>query len=195
MDNHKSQATTNAGNSFIEAPSAAGASTVDPTPGGSSQSRQPSKALSAFLRTQQDNLLELRAALVDSVTGITRETRADGINRADLTRDSGDAANNTCDHDLALSLVSEGTNVLLEIDQALARIAGGTYGICEISGRQIPRPRLKVIPFARFTAECQSQIEKEKKRLIPARPFESPFSVARKEESDQDDGNDEHDDA
>jgi RNA polymerase-binding transcription factor DksA len=105
-------------------------------------------------------LLELRAALVSAVSGIARENRIDG-NGGIGSADKVDAGNDACDRDVALSLVSEGTNALLEIDQALARIAAGTYGICEMTGRQIPRSRLEAIPFARLTVECQSQLEKE----------------------------------
>lgn len=190
MDNHKFHV-IDGGNSLIESRSALSASKVDSGRGGSSQRRQSSKALNAFLRTQQHNLIELRAALLDSVSGIARETRADGVNRADLAKDSADAGNNACDRDLILSLVSEGTNTLLEIDQALARIETGTYGICEMSGRAIPRARLEAIPFARFTVECQSQLEKERRRHTPARSFASPFSVAREEEDDERDGDEE----
>ena len=33
----------------------------------------------------------------------------------------------------------------------------------EMSGKPIPRARLEAIPFARFTVECQSQLEKQSK--------------------------------
>jgi RNA polymerase-binding transcription factor DksA len=122
-------------------------------------------------------LLELRAALVSAVNGIARESRIDGNGRLG-SADKVDAGSDACDRDVALSLVSEGTNALHEIDQALARIATGTYGICEMTGRQIPRSRLEAIPFARFTVDCQSQLEKEKKLSNRARSFESPFSVS-----------------
>jgi len=145
--------------------------------------KQPSKAVTAFLRTQEDNLLELRAALVTAVSGIVRESRIDG-NGCGGSADKVDAGKGACDRDVALSLVSEGTNALLEIDQALARITAGTYGIYEMTGRRIPRSRLEAIPFARFTVECQSQLEKEKKLFNRARSFESPFSVSEEPEDD-----------
>ena len=37
----------------------------------------------------------------------------------------------------------------------------GTYGVCEMSNKVIPHARLEAIPFARFTVECQQQLEKE----------------------------------
>ena len=59
---------------------------------------------------------------------------------------------------------------LSEIEQALARIDNGTYGICEMSYKVIPIPRLEAIPFARLTVECQAQWEKEKGQNARFRP-------------------------
>ena len=67
------------------------------------------------------------------------------------------------DRDFALSLLSQEQDALYEIDQALKRIELGTYGVCEMSGKPIPHARLEAIPFARFTVECQSQLEKQNK--------------------------------
>lgn len=43
---------------------------------------------------------------------------------------------------------------LEEVDAALARIAGGTYGICERCGRPIAPGRLEARPTARRCIEC-----------------------------------------
>jgi RNA polymerase-binding transcription factor DksA len=74
-----------------------------------------------------------------------------------------DAGSDAYDRDFALSLLSQEQDALYEIEEALKRIEAGVYGICEMSGKPIPHPRLEAIPFARCTVECQSQIEKEKK--------------------------------
>jgi RNA polymerase-binding transcription factor len=44
-------------------------------------------------------------------------------------------------------------NLLAEIDRALAKIKAGTYGVSELSGLPIPVERLRVVPWARLTAE------------------------------------------
>ncbi len=43
---------------------------------------------------------------------------------------------------------------LLEIDAALARIADGTYGICEACGGAIGRDRLRALPAVRRCVGC-----------------------------------------
>ena len=40
-------------------------------------------------------------------------------------------------------------------------IRDSTYGICELTGKPIPIPRLDAIPWTRFTVEAQSQLERE----------------------------------
>ena len=60
-----------------------------------------------------------------------------------------------------VGLLSQEQDALYEIEEALKRIEVGTYGVCEMSNKFIPHTRLEAIPFARFTVECQQQLEKE----------------------------------
>jgi DnaK suppressor protein len=43
------------------------------------------------------------------------------------------------------------------IDEALAGIAAGSYGVCESCGTAIPVERLEAVPHARFCVACASQ--------------------------------------
>jgi len=70
-----------------------------------------------------------------------------------------DAATDSFDRDCALALLSSTQNALYEIDQALNRIAEGTYGICELSGQNIEIERLRAIPWTRFCTQAQAQLE------------------------------------
>jgi DnaK suppressor protein len=47
-----------------------------------------------------------------------------------------------------------------EIDAALARLAAGTYGICEACGGAIPLARLRAMPAVRYCLACQTQRER-----------------------------------
>ena len=85
-----------------------------------------------------------------------------------------DAGSDAYEKDFALSLLSQEQDALYEIEEALKRIEGGTYGVCEMSGPPIPVNRLEAIPFARFTVDCQSRFEQENKgrnRWESAQPF------------------------
>ena len=58
-----------------------------------------------------------------------------------------------------LSQVDSHNKVIQQIDEALARIQEGTYGICEICGQLIRKPRLLNLPFVHTCMECQSAME------------------------------------
>jgi DnaK suppressor protein len=124
------------------------------------------RKLDTFTRQQKEKLLQLRDAMVDSMAGVAQDTlrsRAEGSEASAFGMHQADAGSDAYDRDFALSLLSQEQDALYEIDQALKRIELGTYGTCEMSGKPIPRARLEAIPFARFTVECQSQLEKQSK--------------------------------
>src|SRR5262249_27301609 len=51
-------------------------------------------------------------------------------------------------------------HVLAEIDAAEARLATGTYGVCEMCTRAIPFERLRAIPTARLCVVCEEFMER-----------------------------------
>src|SRR5882724_1415404 len=122
--------------------------------------------LSPFLKKQKAKLLQLRDSLLDAMMGVSRDTlraRAEGSEASAFGMHQADAGSDAYDRDFALSLLSQEQDALYEIEEALKRIEGGTYGICEMSGKPIPHARLEALPFARYTVECQSQLEKQNK--------------------------------
>ena len=50
--------------------------------------------------------------------------------------------------------------IIKQIDRALEKIEEGTYGICDISGKEIPKARLLAIPYATMTVDSQEKFEK-----------------------------------
>jgi RNA polymerase-binding transcription factor DksA len=124
------------------------------------------RRLDPFTRAQKERLLQLRDAMVDSMAGVAQDTlraRAEGSEASAFGMHQADAGSDAYDRDFALSLLSQEQDALYEIDEALKRIDLGTYGKCEMSGKPILRARLEAIPFARYTVECQSQLEKQNK--------------------------------
>ena len=118
----------------------------------------------AFVDKQHQRLLDLRDMLVDSMSGMTRDTirnAPEGSEASGSGQHQGDAGSDAYDRDFALSVLAKEQDALYEIEQALRRIKSGTYGLCEISELKIPIARLEAIPFARLTVECQAQWERE----------------------------------
>ena len=163
----------------------------DWSPGRTPSGNRKCNPLGAFAYSQKEKLLQLRDDLLNCMAGVARDTRADNNESSPLGMHKGDAGSDACDRDLALGLLSQERAALIEINQALERIESGRYGICEMSGRPIPISRLKAIPFARFTVECQAEMEGRGKSPHRQRSIASLFEVADEEMSEPDEGSSE----
>jgi RNA polymerase-binding transcription factor DksA len=75
-----------------------------------------------------------------------------------------DAGTDTFDRDFALSLVSSEQEALSEVEAAIKRIKDGSYGTCEITQKPIAKERLLAVPFTRYSAEAQKNIERNRHR-------------------------------
>ncbi|HUR18005.1 MAG TPA: TraR/DksA C4-type zinc finger protein [Acidimicrobiales bacterium] len=70
--------------------------------------------------------------------------------------ESGEGATAAVDRERDLALSAQARVEVDEIDHALAKLDGGSYGICEGCGQLIPRARLKALPHARLCVACKS---------------------------------------
>ena len=61
--------------------------------------------------------------------------------------------------EMALVALDRDSRLLREVNAALARIADGSYGICENCEGEIKPKRLEAVPWARFCVECQEQMD------------------------------------
>ena len=59
-----------------------------------------------------------------------------------------------------------------EVDDALARIRDGSYGICLRCEEAIKPRRLEAVPWARYCVHCQEMLEQEQNEHTPV-DFES----------------------
>ena len=103
-------------------------------------------------------LLELRDQLTKQMDGLAKESAQE---MAGYSLHMADSGTDNFDRDFALSLLSSDQDAIYEIEEALKRIEKKTFGICELTGKPIPKNRLDAIPLTRFTVEAQSQLERE----------------------------------
>jgi DnaK suppressor protein len=105
-----------------------------------------------------DRLLELRDQLLRQMNGLAKESAQE---MAGYSLHMADSGTDNFDRDFALSLLSSDQDAIYEIEEALKRIEKGTYGVCELTNKPIPRARLEAIPWTRFTVTAQAQLEKD----------------------------------
>src|SRR5947209_1927715 len=103
-----------------------------------------------------ERLLQIRDGIIDEETRLERQSRE---NQPEFIKDTAaEAASASFTRDLALGRVSGYQEMLDEVNQALDRIQSGTYGICEMTGKVIPKERLEAVHWTRFTKEAEMQL-------------------------------------
>jgi RNA polymerase-binding transcription factor DksA len=148
--------------------------------------KEPIK-VTGWVAKQRDRLLQLKDTLLDSMSGVGRDSlrnRAEGGEASAFGMHTADAGSDAYDRDFALSLLSQERDSLFEIDAALKKINDGNYGFCEISGKPIPHNRLEALPFARYTVECQAELEKTNRLTRVRQPVTSLFGLGEEGESE-----------
>lgn len=114
-------------------------------------------------------LTELRSHVMEKLGEHTEDTlmKSSKDDSGDLSgygQHMADAGTDTFDRDFALSLVSSEQEALSEIEAAIKRIHDGTYGICESTQKPIAKERLLAVPFTRYSAEAQKDVERHSHR-------------------------------
>jgi DnaK suppressor protein len=71
-----------------------------------------------------------------------------------------DTATETVDREIDYTLEEHDGRLLQAIDEALARIEAGTYGVCVNCGAQIPPGRLEAMPWATWCIDCKRKEER-----------------------------------
>lgn len=113
-----------------------------------------------FFEEQRILLEEERVSYVAQAANLKAEADqlAQEMEPGDIQFDeeSGEGATAAVDRERDLALSAQARVEVDEIDHALAKVANGSYGICEGCGQPIPRARLKALPHARLCIACKS---------------------------------------
>ena len=103
-----------------------------------------------LLKTREDILNKAKKLKEDSYTLGT-----DGI------QDMADAASNTYNADILMSISDNDLTILKDIDNTLDKMEKGSYGICEECEEIISEKRLEANPVARYCITCKRQMEQK----------------------------------
>lgn len=124
---------------------------------------EPEEDLIAWARRK---LTDMRAKTVAAMVSLRDEAPAglDGTTRGDEV-DISSARESV---ETSLRAVGVLQRQLAEIDAALGRIDRGEYGLCEMTGEEIPGARLRANPVARLTIEAQQHLERNSRLFARA---------------------------
>jgi DnaK suppressor protein len=74
--------------------------------------------------------------------------------------DQADVGSNTFERDHEMSMAKNARDNLQLVEEALRRIADGTYGVCESCGQPIGKLRLQAFPRATLCMQCKQRQER-----------------------------------
>ena len=124
----------------------------------------PKKATAAnrkkFLADLREHLLQMKNKLVAEIDS---ELRAEREGNKDEGMDTYDLGSEERDREINFILSDRERAKIKEIDDAMARLADSSYGICESCGLEIGEERLDALPFTRVCRDCQQDREREAK--------------------------------
>jgi len=130
----------------------------------SSARTKKSHLTAANIEHLKQMLLEKRREILVNVNEMEGETLKKS--RLDATGDlssmpihMADIGTDNYEQEFALGLMDSERKLLREIDDALQRIEQGTYGICEGTGKRVPKARLEAQPWARYCVEYAQMLE------------------------------------
>ncbi|NBW39389.1 TraR/DksA family transcriptional regulator [bacterium] len=81
----------------------------------------------------------------------------------ELSGDSADIASLEISQASLHKLGSREQKLLDKIERALAKFDDDSYGICELTGEDIPYARLKARPVAQYTVEAKEMLERKER--------------------------------
>lgn len=103
----------------------------------------------------RETLLDMRRRIVGSVGHVVEAINDDANTLANLSSAPVHLADVAQAGIVAdVQVLDAESSLLVNIDNALARIGEGTYGTCESCGAEIARERIQALPFATMCTAC-----------------------------------------
>jgi RNA polymerase-binding transcription factor len=105
----------------------------------------------------ESDAVRLQTEITDAEEEIAALMRAGGEGAG---HDQADVGSNTFERDHEMTLARNARENLDLVQQALARIDNGTYGVCESCGQGVGKARLQAFPRATLCMECKQRQER-----------------------------------
>lgn len=104
-------------------------------------------------------LEELHKQLTKLLRGSTAEIKKPD-EATGYSQHQADQGTDDFDRTISLEVTGKEYEILRQVERALEKIEENTYGVCDVTGKEIPRARLDAVPYATMTVEAQDKMEK-----------------------------------
>lgn len=111
--------------------------------------------IAQFKKRLEEMKLQVTRAIEGTKKEVTSPDESKGYSQHSADEGTDDFVKN-----INLEVTNKEFSLLRQIDRALEKIDENTYGVCDISGEEIPIKRLEAIPYATMTVKAQEKFEK-----------------------------------
>ena len=111
------------------------------------------------LQKYKKRLEEMKTQISQALTNCTAEVKKPD-EATGYSQHQADQGTDDFDRRISLEVTSQEFQVLRLIERALEKITEGSYGVCDISGEEIPKARLEAMPYASTTVKAQEKLER-----------------------------------
>lgn len=123
--------------------------------------RTSEKSLTNAQEKELINMLEFKR---DELLEKLRKRRG-GTTAEQVPGDEADLAAEDAEISLETRLMDRDAKLLREVERALDKVKGGSYGLCEGTDEPIGYARLKLRPWTRYSVTYKEELEREEKRF------------------------------
>ena len=111
------------------------------------------------LERVKQRLMDLKGNIQNSLQGTAEDVKAPD-EHSGYSQHQADQGTDDFGKTISIGLTSNEQDILRKIDRALDKIDENSYGLCDITGEEIPTKRLEAVPYAIMTVKAQEMYEK-----------------------------------
>lgn len=104
-------------------------------------------------------LLEMKMQLGTSLKSVSDDVKTSEESKG-YSQHQADEGTDDFGKTISIEVSTKEQGIVRQIDRALEKIKDGTYGVCDVSGDDIPLKRLEAVPYATMTVSSQEKLEK-----------------------------------
>jgi DnaK suppressor protein len=107
----------------------------------------------------KQELLKLKAKLTNNINDSKEEVKELDESKG-YSQHQADEGTDDFGKTITMEVTNKEYTILRQIERALIKIEEGSYGICDITKKEIPKARLDALPYASMTVQAQEEMEK-----------------------------------
>ena len=104
-------------------------------------------------------LEELKVQMMHFVRGTSETVKSADENKG-YSQHQADEGTDDFNRTISLEVTDKEFKILRQIERALEKIEEDTYGVCDLTGEEIPMARLEAVPYATMTVKAQEKLER-----------------------------------